>query len=237
MKKIKAKTLHKKVAVFDIDGTVFRSSLLIELVGTLIQNGVFPSNTSEKYSKEYEQWLDRKGSYEKYINAVIKAFDKNIKGMNEKDLESAVMKIISSRRNRLYRYTRNLIADLKKKNYFLLAISHSPMYIVGRFARKLGFDKVYGLLLETDVKKHLTGKHIYKDLILDKAKILERAVEKENLTLKGSVGVGDTESDVSFLKMVDNPICFNPNSELYKIAKRNKWQVTVERKDVIYKNL
>lgn len=240
MKKIKAKTLvrsahHKKVAVFDIDGTVFRSSLLIELVETLIQNGIFSSNARKEYTKEYEQWLDRKDSYEKYINAVIGVFDKNIKGMREKDLESAVKKIISSRRNRLYRYTRNLIADLKKKDYYLLAISHSPMYVVGRFARKLGFDKVYGLLLETDVKKHLTGKHIYKDLISDKAKILERAVEKENLTLKGSVGVGDTESDISFLKMVDNPICFNPNSALCRAAKKNGWQIVVERKDMIYK--
>ncbi len=227
----------QKVAVFDIDGTVFRSSLLIELVETLIKNGVFPSNACEEYSKECEQWLNRKDSYDKYINAVIRAFDKNIKGMREEDLESAVKKIILSRRNRLYRYTKNLIADLKEKNYYLLAISHSPMYIVGRFARKLGFDKVYGLLLETDIKKHLTGEHIHKDLILDKAKILERAVEKENLTLKGSVGVGDTESDISFLKMVAHPICFNPNSVLYKTAKRKKWQIVVERKDVIYKNL
>src|SRR3989338_3594007 len=112
----------RRVAVFDIDGTVFRSSLLIELVETLIKNGVFSSNVRKEYSNEYERWLDRKGNYEKYINAVIKAFDKNIKGMNERDLESAVMKIISSRRNRLYRYTRNIIADLTKNNYLIFAI-------------------------------------------------------------------------------------------------------------------
>jgi len=34
------------------------------------------------------------------------------------------------------------------------------------------------------------------------AKVLLRAVEKEGLTLAGSVGVGDTESDIAFLKMV-----------------------------------
>jgi len=232
----KSKNVKKrKVAVFDIDGTVFRSSLLIELVEILIGDGVFSSNVRKEYSKEYERWLDRKDSYEKYINAVIRAFDKNIRGMREEDLDSAVKKVISSDKNRLYRYTRNLMGELKKKNYYLLAISHSPMYVVGRFARKLGFDKVYGLLLETDAKKNLTGEHIYKDLISDKAKILKRAIEKENLTLKNSVGVGDTESDISFLKMVEKPICFNPNSGLYRVAKKNGWQVVVERKDVIYK--
>jgi phosphoserine phosphatase len=76
---------------------------------------------------------------------------------------------------------------------------------------------------------------LYEELIDDKAKILERAVEKENLTLKGSVGVGDTEADVPFLKMVRRPICFNPNKNLYRIAKKRNWDVVVERKDVLYK--
>lgn len=68
----------------------------------------------------------------------------------------------------------------------------------------------------------------------DKAVILKRAVGKEGLALKGSVGVGDTESDIPFLKMVERPICFNPNKKLYRYAKRKGWPIVVERKDMIY---
>ena len=57
---------------------------------------------------------------------------------------------------------------------------------------------------------------------------------KENLTLENSYGVGDTDGDYSFLELVENPICFNPNEKLLRHAKRNKWRVVVERKDVIY---
>jgi phosphoserine phosphatase len=57
---------------------------------------------------------------------------------------------------------------------------------------------------------------------------------KENLILRGSVGVGDTESDIAFLKFVSRPICFNPNKKLYDHARRAGWEVVVERKDVIY---
>jgi len=32
----------KKLAIFDIDGTIFRSSLTIELLESLIEEGVFP---------------------------------------------------------------------------------------------------------------------------------------------------------------------------------------------------
>ncbi len=49
--------------------------------------------------------------------------------------------------------------------------------------------------------------------------------------------MGDTETDISFLKMVDNPICFNPNKNLYNYAKKKGWEIVVERKDVIYKNI
>ena len=98
----------------------------------------------------------------------------------------------------------------------------------------MGFDKIYGRIYEVDKQKRFTGKLLYLDFISDKAEILKRAVEKEKLTLKGSVGVGDTESDIAFLKMVEKPICFNPNQKLYKYAKRAGWKIVVERKDVVY---
>ncbi|MBI2055454.1 MAG: hypothetical protein HYT42_01035 [Candidatus Sungbacteria bacterium] len=47
--------------------------------------------------------------------------------------------------------------------------------------------------------------------------------------------MGDTESDVSFLKLVERPIAFNPSMKLYKYAKKRGWEVVVERKDVIYR--
>ncbi|MGC9046766.1 MAG: HAD family hydrolase, partial [Minisyncoccia bacterium] len=180
-----------------------------------------------------KNWLDRQGGYEDYINAVIKAFDKNIKGVDVNKFDQIVKKVIAFHKNRLYRFTRDLIKKLKKQNYFLLAISHSPLFIVGRFAKKIGFQKVYGRVLEVKNNK-LTGKTLYEDLIFDKSKILKRAIEKENLTLKKSIGVGDTESDISFLKIVERQICFNPNKKLYNYAKKHNWRIVVERKDVIY---
>ena len=53
----------KKVAIFDIDGTVFRSSLLIELTNALIQEGIFNSKVSKLYARNYKNWLNRKGPY------------------------------------------------------------------------------------------------------------------------------------------------------------------------------
>jgi len=224
----------KKVAIFDIDGTVFRSSLLIELTDALVQEGIFPSKVSKLYARAHENWLNKKGLYEDYINAVIKAFRQNIKGVRYNEFSKVAKKVAAFHRNRIYRYTRDIVKNLKKKNCYLLAISHSPQKVVKEFCKKMGFDKIYGQLYETDRQKRFTGKILHLELIFDKAEILKRAIEKEKLTLKGSVGVGDTESDIAFLKMVEKPICFNPNQKLYQYAKRAGWKIIVERKDVIY---
>ncbi len=224
----------RPVAVFDIDGTVFRSSLLIELVYRLIRRGVLPEEVRAVYEHAELEWLDRRGDYEPYIKKVIAAFLKNVKGLPYAEVADIAGEVIEEKRHRTYRYTRDLIQELKKQGYFLLAISHSPKFIVDGFAYELGFDKSYGTFLATGATNRFMGEIEDEHLIMNKASILTRAIEKENLTLRGSVGVGDTESDVSMLTLVEDPIAFNPNRALYRHAKKHLWKIIVERKDVIY---
>ncbi|MBI2612418.1 HAD-IB family phosphatase [Candidatus Kaiserbacteria bacterium] len=213
---------------------MFRSSLLIQLVGRLIEDGVFPKEARSVYERDYEKWLNREGDYQEYINAVVQAFNKYLKGVHYGALADAAEEIVEEQWKRVYRYTRDLIKDLKKRDYYLLAVSHSPKTVLDKFCPRMGFDKAYGIVYEIGPQELFTGKMLEEHLILNKAAILKRAVDKENLTLEHSIGVGDTETDISFLEMVAEPICFNPNMKLYTYAKRMKWKVVVERKDVIY---
>ncbi len=224
----------KKVAIFDIDGTIFRSSLLIEITEALIDAGIFKPSIKKYYAEHYQNWLDRKGSYEKYIDGVVRAFENNIKGVKYEDFLKISKKVLAAKQERTYQYTRDLIKQLQKKNYYLLAISNSPEVIVSNFCKQLGFDKAYGRIYEVNEKGIFTGKILHEKIISDKAKVLQRAVGKENLTIEGSVAVGDTESDIPMFKLVDRPICFNPNRRLHAAAKKYGWKMVVERKDMFY---
>lgn len=224
----------RKVAIFDVDGTIFRSSLLIQVVNQLIKDGAFPKNAEDVYERHYQKWLDREGDYEEYIASVVQAFRAHLKGMHYSALANAAEEVVESQWKRTYRYTRDLLPRLKEKGYFLLAVSHSPKTILDKYCPKLGFDKAYGIVYEIGPQEMFTGGVVDEHLIYNKANIVKRALEKENLTLSHSIGVGDTETDIPFLEMVAKPLCFNPNMKLYKYAKRMKWKVVVERKDVIY---
>ncbi|MEK7514206.1 MAG: HAD-IB family hydrolase [Patescibacteria group bacterium] len=224
----------KKVAIFDVDGTIFRSSLLIEITEHLINKEVFPKKARLEYAMEYTHWANREGRYEEYIEAVVRVFIKNLKGVKYKDFMDVTEEVVEDQKKRTYRYTRDLVLQYKKRGYFLLAISQSPKGVLDKFCTHLGFDKVYGRVYEIGPDNRLTGQITDLHLIANKANIVKRAVEKEGLTLTDSIGVGDTEGDIPFLELVSHPICFNPNMALYRTAKRSGWKIVVERKDVIY---
>src|SRR3989338_4465117 len=231
---MRAMKTKRKVAIFDVDGTIFRSLLLIQVVNRLIAKDAFPPSTRRVYERDYERLLNREGDYDEYIGSVVQAFVKHLKGVHYSALADAAEEVVDEQSKRVYRYTRDLLKDLKKRGYFLLAVSHSPKTVLDKFCPRLGFDKTYGMLYEIGPTECFTGNITEEHLILNKASIVRRAVEKESLTLQHSIGVGDTESDIPFLEMVAKPICFNPNSKLYRYAKRMKWDVVVERKDVVY---
>ena len=224
----------QRLAVFDVDGTIFRSSLLIQVVDRLIDVGAFPKKAQKIYEREQERWLDREGDYQEYIDAVVQTFLKHLKGIHYGVLADAAEDVVNEQWKHTYRYTRDLLKDLKKRGYYLLAVSHSPKTVLDKFCPRLGFDKAYGTIYEIGPQECFTGNVIDPHLIYNKSNIIRRAIEKEGLTLAHSIGVGDTESDVPMLEMVAQPICFNPNMKLYRHAKRMKWKVVVERKDVVY---
>ena len=225
----------KRLAVFDIDGTLFRSSLLIELTNSLVTKKIFPEEAKKEIQEDYINWLNRESGYENYIRKVVSVYEKFIVGCSEHEVEKTVEKVLSQERKKLYRYTRDLIKKLKKESYFLFAISGSPGHIITSFAKEMGFDKYLGGYYEV-VDGKFTGVQPYGNPAQDKKKTLQSFLDKSEIEfdLIDSLGIGDTESDISFLEMLGNPIAFNPNQKLADHAKKNNWKIIVERKDVIY---
>ena len=95
--------MKKPVAVFDIDGTIFRSSLLIELVERLVEREVFPASARDMYAEEWRLWLDRRGDYEEYIMKVVETFATELKGVPYGTVADIAGEIIEEKKHRVYR--------------------------------------------------------------------------------------------------------------------------------------
>lgn len=224
----------QKIAIFDIDGTIFRKNLAFELLNELAWMNVFPHGVRDNLKHHYTSWLEHKGTYEQYRMALVELYERHIKGCKKADVEKASKMVVSFHQDRTYVFAEDLIRRLRKENYHIIAISGSPIEIVKEYNEKhLHFEKVFGSLYEMDEKGVYTGKTGYEPTH-DKGSVLKQYVYENNLTLEGSYGVGDTESDASFLDVVENPIAFNPNENLKSMAQKKGWRIVVEKKDVVY---
>ncbi len=225
----------QKIAIFDIDGTIFRSGLYREILFELIKQDKIPQEMKEIFSTHQMDWKIRKDdeSFSIFNDKIVEAFHKSLKYMKINDYEQAAKTVIKEKGNFCYKYTKKLIKELKEDGYFLITISGSFDEIVQDFAKLHDFDLAIGTIYERGLNNKFTGK-ILRESWHKKEKILKDFIDWEKFTLKDSYAIGDTMGDASLLSIVDNPIAFNPDKNLLISAKRNNWKIVVERKNVIY---
>lgn len=221
----------KPIAIFDIDGTIFRSSLTIELFKHLVRRKIFDPSVMKRVRQSEQKWLNRQGHYDDYVRDVIIAYHKAVVGKKKKDIVATSKEVIQEQKYRTYRYTRHLLATTRRK-YFTIGISGSPLEVVLEYNKFLKFDKIYGTEIGIDKQRRYTGVILHEPPRYKK-ELIVRFVQNHNLSFKNSIGVGDTESDIGFLGLVDQPIAFNPNAALAKFARKHGWKIVIERKDLI----
>ncbi|MBI4049909.1 MAG: HAD family phosphatase [Candidatus Doudnabacteria bacterium] len=221
----------KPVAIFDIDGTIFRSSLTIELLRELMRAKQVPASSVRTIQRYERQWLDRRADYGSYIWEIVRWFQHELKGRKQREIVAASKRVISQHKLRTYRYTLDLLAKIRRK-YFTIGISGSLLEVVREYNKFLKFDKFYGWEFGTDAQGRYTGTVLY-DPPRYKKEVIARYVKNHGLSFSRSVGVGDTESDIGFLELVEKPIAFNPNRKLAERARKANWPIVIERKDLI----
>ena len=86
-----------KAAFFDIDGTLFRNSLLIEHYFLMTKDGILDKeNWEENVKPLYQKYQDRKGPYEDYLDKASLLYQKNLKGIDKKTINIYAKKVIFS---------------------------------------------------------------------------------------------------------------------------------------------
>lgn len=232
MKK-QAGVARKPFVVFDIDGTLIRWQLYHAIADALAKRGHIDNKTHQKIKDARMVWKNRTHgeAFDDYQSELIEVYEKLLLELSYKDFNRAVKNVYDEYKDQVYTYTRQLIKKLKKDGYLLFAISGSQLEIVEKIAKHYRFDNCVGTIYEHEKDKftgamtiHLGGKHV----------VLQELIKKHHASLKGSIAVGDSASDISMLEMVEIPIAFNPEKKLFNFAKDKGWKIVIERKNIVY---
>jgi HAD superfamily hydrolase (TIGR01490 family) len=225
--------MSRPFAVFDIDGTIIRWQLYHAIGDELARRGFIDAAEFGRVRAMRMNWKRRTGSesFHDYEMALVAVFNQAITGLSVKTFESVMEAAFDEYKEQVYTYTRDLIRALKAKHYLLFAISVSPAMIVEKLADYYDFDDFAGSLYLTK-NGRFTGEI---ELSLGKKpELLQALIAKHRTSLKGSLAVGDSEGDIDMLAMVEQPIAFNPSKKLFQHARQHRWEIVLERKNMVY---
>lgn len=228
-------------AFFDIDGTIYRNSLMIEHFKKLIKYELFDMETYKNYVEEaYKMWDSRMGDYDEYLNELVRSYVKSIRGLLVSYNDFISDQVVYLKGNRVYSYTREQIRWHKEQGHKVIFISGSPDFLVSRMAKKWEADdyRASSYLLDAS-GKYYSGEIIPMWDSAHKIEALQDFCKKYDIDLEKSYAYGDTNGDFSMLNSVGFPRAINPSRELVlhlkstpDLAKRAK--IIIERKDVVY---
>lgn len=227
-------------AFFDIDGTVFRESLLVEHYKLLIKNKLIDeSSFFGQLQKKYENWKQRNGDYEEYLLEIVDIYLDALKKVKKDDVDFIAKRVIEIKSNEVYTYTRDAIKSHLEKGHLVFIISGSPSFLVDKMAKKLNATDSIGTIYITDENENFIGKTIPMWDSESKIKAIKTFTEKYNIDLERSYSYGDTNGDFGMFKLVGNPVAINPNKNLFKKIIndeeiKNKIKIVIERKDMVY---
>jgi HAD superfamily hydrolase (TIGR01490 family) len=224
---------RRPFAVFDIDGTIIRWQLYHAVSDQLAKNGLIDMQAFDKVRRTRMDWKRRSGTdaFNEYEMQLVKVFDQALAGMSVTGFSQAVNTVFEEYKDQVYTYTRQLIHELQKQHYLLFAISGSPGPIVAKLIEYYGFDDFAATTYE-EANGRFTGK---KHLSIGrKPQLLTELIAKHQTGVADSIAVGDSEGDIDMLAMVERPIAFNPSRLLFEHARKQEWEIVVERKNVVY---
>jgi HAD superfamily hydrolase (TIGR01490 family) len=225
--------MAQKFAVFDIDGTLIRWQLYHAIVSELAKSGYLAKDAEAEIHQSRMQWKARSHSesFKEYEGALVHTYHTALTQLRVEDYLRVVDRVFEEYKDQVYTYTRDLLRSLKEQDYLLFTISGSQAEVIEKLATYYGFDAAVGNTYERK-NGRFTGNHAH--VVENKADILKRLVKEYGADFKDSVGVGDSEGDIELLHQVEQPTAFNPSKKLFEVARKQRWKIVVERKNMVY---
>ncbi len=229
-----------KAAFFDIDGTLFRNSLLIEHFLKLVANGILDKKIwTEDIGPLYSNYENRLGAYEEYLEESALAYQRAMKGLDREVIDKYAQIVLKENKNKVYNFTKKAVKKHIEEGYLVFFISGSPDFLVYDFSKLYGATGSISTEYIFDENNKFSGKVLPMWDGESKFSAVLKLKNQYEINLDKSFAYGDTNGDITMFELVGNPHAINPSFELIdKLYKdkdlREKSIIDIERKDVNY---
>ncbi|MDF1496551.1 MAG: hypothetical protein P1P90_00645 [Patescibacteria group bacterium] len=217
--------------VFDIDGTVFKGRLLLNLVEGVCESMGPKKPERQAVRSSFELWRYGKLTTQQLFSQVVDMVDCGFfVGLPKSEVEiiasRAADKCIGLRNLFAFELIQCLRKRPTKDRRLIIAITGSPEEIVLPYCKHMGFDVVISSYYHTDIE----GNYIFErnlEAAFKKAAIMDTLQKDCGISWKGAIGAGDTGADIGALDFVEYPIAVNPDTKLLEHVRKNNQSIAV----------
>lgn len=215
----------KKVAFFDVDGTLLKS--------TIVHCYVWMRSLQIPFFLKH-LWLIGflpKTVYYLILDSISRTRFNEVFYRNYRGLEAAEMKALSAKmfevyiRPKIFAEAVSQIQEHKEQGTAVVLVTGSLDFIIQPIADYLAVDAVLAPQLR-EQNGQFTGELTTAPLIgEEKAKAMRNYADQHEISLEESYAYSDSQSDLPMLECVGNPIVVNPSKALHQKALESGWEI------------
>ncbi len=216
----------KNDAVFDLDGTIFKFTVLEEYTKWLCAQAIFePMPREVDQTKLVWKRANTEKNYNAHLKQLVLFFIAQIANKSVATLQEAANIVAAQQAHRQWEITRNIVEYLRA-THNVMSISLMPEWLMKPFAEDLGFVAHIG---STYVARE--GRFTGEAYSIDKATAYSD-LRPGKTTSMLDVHMGDTVGDASLFDISRRPILFNPSWTLLSSHGTNRTMIGAH-KDVV----
>lgn len=212
---------EKKIALLDIDGTLFDGFIAKPLTEKLEDSRLVLPGTYNQLLSLMNEYSNGNMSYEIFADKLLLNWANGLSESSIDQVKQATEDFITNTKE-FFSFTRPLLKLLEKSHdaYF---VTGEPDFVVEAVQHQLGGAGYISSVFET-INERFSGQ-VERPLAtsMDKYNALSTLISQKNMT--GSIGMADSDSDIAMLKVVEHVFCIKPKPALRAEARKNRWSI------------
>jgi HAD superfamily hydrolase (TIGR01490 family) len=223
---------RSKVAVLDVDGTLYSGALGVELLRALVERAACDVERAREVFDLVARYRRGEIDHATLSAEAYLAYGRTLAGASVEEVQRIARSTWQQERSGLFPFVGSLVATLKHKGFTVVLISGSPNEMICEIAADVGAPHFCGALFAVKGGVYTGEASLRSGALGAKSDILKRLLEGDDVDLAASFAMGDSLADVALFQMIGKPMTFEPTPELLAVARENGWPVA-SRHDVL----
>lgn len=223
---------RRKVAVLDVDGTLYSGALGVELLRALVERAACDVERAREVFDLVARYRRGEIDHATLSAEAYLAYGRALAGASAETVEEVARSTWQKERSGLFPFVGALIAMLKQKGFTVVLISGSPNEMIREIAADVGAPHFCGALFTVEGGVYTGETSLRSGALGAKSDILKSLLDDDDVDLAASFAMGDSLADAALFQMIGKPMTFEPTPELLDAARENGWPIA-SRHDVL----